>query len=829
MANNKYEKIDFGTGQNTPTGDTIYDAFDKVNKAFDEIENDIESLDTKVDDEVTTINNRINEVVEDVNDVINNEIANINTTITELSNDFNEIENDIESLDTKVDSEVTTINNRIDDVVEDVNDVINTEITNINVTITELSNDFNEFEAETEQKLIDLETEIDGTLVLKKSTNGGVYFNNRDESKFNVLGLNSIDLSYNYVVGASGAKIGAMGENSIAIGGNTSTIGMFSSSIGYNTQSGGSYSIAIGYRSKTAGGGFGSSAIGFNCNANGYSSSAFGNITTTNARESVAIGTNLIANNYGSIVIGRYNEAPATIETDYTVGSPLFIIGNGTSARSNAYILNNNGTSTQWGIASYSSDFSANFTDNSLVSKKYADIKFESVGIFPNQQTRIGQGANTTHQWSSAFGFGAKANNQLSTAIGGGTEAYRNSVAIGCMNYALTDSVVIGNELGASVDNVILVGVGLFPQHRGEIILGRFNKIADNQVNVLNPTNNLFTIANGSSVVNRSNAFVILNNGKVELSNVTTYNGDYSASFTEHSLVDKKYVDDNVASTVNTAISTILDGAPETFDTLKEIADWIENDGVDAGELAESIALKVDKTAFETFKTSNTAIINGNYNTLNTSISSIYTSLNDRIFSNHNEIMPRLGTVESKATANAGRIEFVNTNLESRISSLQTTVNDNYSSLSTRLGPIPLQIEQLQTNHTSLNNRVSAMYTNSSIDGYISGIRGELTSETSFINGTINNNILPRLATVENKFNQYYTISQTNTKLPNIIVDNDLSTGTTGFLLNDKYPNLKIGDYIIDTIANKIYLKIKLSASASWVTLPFTFLQDEIS
>lgn len=42
-----------------------------------------------------------------------------------------------------------------------------------------------------------------------------------------------------------------------------------------------------------------------------------------------------------------------------------------------------------------------------------------------------------------------------------------------------------------------------------------------------------------------------------------------------------KYVDDEVAA----EIAKILNGAPEDFDTLKEIADWIANSGSDAADV----------------------------------------------------------------------------------------------------------------------------------------------------------------------------------------------------------------------------------------------------
>lgn len=54
-----------------------------------------------------------------------------------------------------------------------------------------------------------------------------------------------------------------------------------------------------------------------------------------------------------------------------------------------------------------------------------------------------------------------------------------------------------------------------------------------------------------------------------------------------------------VANTVSAEIAKVVGGAPETFDTLKEIADWIgDNENVDS--ILELIGKKVDKDELET-------------------------------------------------------------------------------------------------------------------------------------------------------------------------------------------------------------------------------------
>ena len=60
---------------------------------------------------------------------------------------------------------------------------------------------------------------------------------------------------------------------------------------------------------------------------------------------------------------------------------------------------------------------------------------------------------------------------------------------------------------------------------------------------------------------------------------------------------------DNIETTVSTAIAAVVDGAPTTFDTLREIAEWIENEGVAATDLASAIAGKADRTELSDYAT----------------------------------------------------------------------------------------------------------------------------------------------------------------------------------------------------------------------------------
>ena len=59
---------------------------------------------------------------------------------------------------------------------------------------------------------------------------------------------------------------------------------------------------------------------------------------------------------------------------------------------------------------------------------------------------------------------------------------------------------------------------------------------------------------------------------------------------------------DAMNTAISTAISGLIDGAPETYDTLKEIAEYISSDKTAMDTLNAAIGNKADKTAFEAVK-----------------------------------------------------------------------------------------------------------------------------------------------------------------------------------------------------------------------------------
>ena len=106
-----------------------------------------------------------------------------------------------------------------------------------------------------------------------------------------------------------------------------------------------------------------------------------------------------------------------------------------------------------------------------------------------------------------------------------------------------------------------------------------------------------------------------LNGGEVDLSGYVTLRdlltkadnvegkGLSTNDYTDADKAKVDGIDTSISTAVNTAITGIVDGAPATFDTLREIAEWIENDGVAATDLASAVAGKADRTELSDYAT----------------------------------------------------------------------------------------------------------------------------------------------------------------------------------------------------------------------------------
>lgn len=81
----------------------------------------------------------------------------------------------------------------------------------------------------------------------------------------------------------------------------------------------------------------------------------------------------------------------------------------------------------------------------------------------------------------------------------------------------------------------------------------------------------------------------------IEIPNVSKFIDNTVDDLLNYYLKNETYSKEEVKAVINSRINEIVDGAPETFDTLKEIADYIAEHEEIARALNEAIGNKVDK------------------------------------------------------------------------------------------------------------------------------------------------------------------------------------------------------------------------------------------
>jgi hypothetical protein len=158
---------------------------------------------------------------------------------------------------------------------------------------------------------------------------------------------------------AMGMNNSVTGLNSVAMGLDNTITGNYTSVFGRLNSVTSSYAVAMGYSQNVSGPyatsigtynevvGYGAHAIGSYCEAAGPWSVSSGYRSFTNGYNSQAHGFTLISNGYSGTVIGLYNDPVVDPEDNFTLNTPLFIIGNGVGgsdeSRSNAMIVRYNG------------------------------------------------------------------------------------------------------------------------------------------------------------------------------------------------------------------------------------------------------------------------------------------------------------------------------------------------------------------------------------------------------------------------------------------------------------------------------------------------------
>lgn len=135
------------------------------------------------------------------------------------------------------------------------------------------------------------------------------------------------------------------------------------------------------------------------------------------------------------------------------------------------------------------------------------------------------------------------------------------------------DSVPI--EKGEEENSAILKGGNNQVTSECEVALGEYN---------VSNSRTKFSIGIGTSDTDRKNANEITDDGKYYIYGVGGYDGTNPDSANDLATEINDF-----GTKIDTKIANLIDSAPETFDTLKEVADWIAQDETDSAKLIKQV------------------------------------------------------------------------------------------------------------------------------------------------------------------------------------------------------------------------------------------------
>ena len=168
-------------------------------------------------------------------------------------------------------------------------------------------------------------------------------------------------------------------------------------------------------------------------------------------------------------------------------------------------------------------------------------------------------------------------------------ESENSAVLRGGNNVAGNFSTALGELTTASGYGSVAEGVGTITNNEGEHASGKYN---------ISNSDTQFSIGIGTSKSFRKNAFEVKQNGDIYIKGLGGYEGNNSESSSNLA----KVITD-LDEVMNQKISKLIDDAPETYDTLKEIADYIAEDTDHAASVLTQLS-KLDKKIDTKVKTS---------------------------------------------------------------------------------------------------------------------------------------------------------------------------------------------------------------------------------
>jgi hypothetical protein len=338
-------------------------------------------------------------------------------------------------------------------------------------------------------------------------------------------------------------KADSVGENSFASGFESKAIGNYSQALGYKSVAKGAYSSAFGKNARVKSNysyAFGEDVVassdysysfGRSTIASGDGSFAFGYKANAQGQDSYAFGTGSQATGIGSFAlgfIGRDTAGSATGNTKAS-GNYSFAIGMGAQALSQgAFALGTQ--SMAGGQFSLSAGYST--TASGDLSVALGDHTRATGGI----STAFGYNTKASGSYSTVFGYESQATSHCATAFGLRTKATEwYTTALGSYTLASgycslsTGSSTVASGMGSFssggstvASGAYSVAMGFYTKAKpfGTVVIGQYNDTTF----CLSPYNfsgvdPIFICGNGITETNRSNSFMILQNGATAIGN----------------------------------------------------------------------------------------------------------------------------------------------------------------------------------------------------------------------------------------------------------------------------------------------------------------------
>ncbi|HEX2976824.1 MAG TPA: hypothetical protein VHO68_12885, partial [Bacteroidales bacterium] len=283
------------------------------------------------------------------------------------------------------------------------------------------------------------------------------------------------------------ASVDSVGDYSTALGYWSRAAGDYSQAFGYKTFADGDYSTAIGKRS-VAGSDTAKNAFAFGdmAKAIGMNSIAFGSNTQARVTNALALGNGSIASGKNSTALGYQSQSQGDrsiaigsyYTTTYSVPILRAVITAPTTADDAFLPLRSTTTYTT---------FTRTFNRANIAQGKY------SIAVGNGNLAQNGGFVLGTN--SDAIQFGA---------LGLGTAVHANN----------KHSVAIGYEAKAAGIYSVAMGNNVMANSFGEFALGQYGDSIVGTADTWNQSEQLFSIGNGTSPKDRSNAMTVYKNGK---------------------------------------------------------------------------------------------------------------------------------------------------------------------------------------------------------------------------------------------------------------------------------------------------------------------------